>query len=401
MRNFNINKPITPGQTNTPVKRRKDEFKPFYAKVLAVNLTNPDYEVGKIKFEPIEKGVDIPSVAVPASFGIKQYPLVGELVMIHPSPDDFSDLLYSIPANTQNNPTTNIVDGYFSQFFIERGDINPLQPYNGDTLLEGRHGQSIRFSHFQDVNHSWGGQGDIGGAITILSNGQEETEDGREFILENINQDNAIFILGERFSIPITDNSKRDSYDTDIQSGDSYIGNQALLASDRIYLNAREDSILLSAQNQGIGLSADKINIDGVTSLRIDTPTYNIKTTDTQTVAETLFEEANQATTNYDQYNLNGTNVNLSYDLINLGENATHPLIHSTELVADLGSLTTSLSQLSTALSGVTALLATLPGGQAPATALQTAANNVIAQANTIQTKTTTGNYLSTTVFTK
>lgn len=401
MRNFNINKPITTGQRTAPVKRRKDEFKPFYAKVLAVNLTNPDFEVGKIKFEPIEKGVDIPSVALPASYGIKQYPLVGELVMIHPAPDDFSDLLYSIPANTQNIPTTNIVDGYFSQFSIEREDINPLQPYNGDTILEGRHGQSIRFSHFQDTNHSWGGQGDIGGSITIVSNGQEDTDDGRAYILENINQDNAILVLGERFSIPIEDNSKRDSYETPIEPGNSFIGNQALLASDRLYLNAREDSILLSAQNGNIGLSANSLNLDSISTFEIDSPIYRQKATQLSVQSETETRNANTGTFTYDNLNITGTTTQFSYTNIRLGEGASEPLLHSTELLADVAALTTSLTQLSTALAGVTALLTALPGGQVPAATLQTAANSVITQANTIQTKVGSGNYLSTTVFTK
>ena len=401
MRNFNITKPVQPGQTQVKIKRRKDEFQPFYAKVLAVNLTNPDYGIGKIKFEPLERGTEVATVALPASFGIKQYPLVGELVMISPSPDDFSDLVYSIPANAQNNPTTNIVDGYYSQFFIERDDINPLQPYNGDTILEGRHGQSLRFSHFQDINHSWGGQGDIGGAITILSNGQEEAEDGRSFILENVNEDPAILILGERFSLPLEDSSKRDSYEEAIQDGSSFIGNQAILSSDRIYINARENSILLSAQKANIGLSANTVNIDGVSSIRIDAPTYNIQSDTFTATNQTRTVDSSTTTYNYNQFDLNGTNVNINHTRIGLGENAVEPLLQSTEFLADIAALNVSLTSLSTALVGVTALLAALPGGQVPAAALQTAANSVTTQANNLQTKAVAGNYLSSTVFTK
>lgn len=401
MRNFNITKPVQPGQTQIKIKRRKDEFQPFYAKVLAVNLTNPDYGIGKIKFEPLERGTEVASVALPASFGIKQYPLVGELVMISPSPDDFSDLVYSIPANAQNNPTTNIVDGYYSQFFIERDDINPLQPYNGDTILEGRHGQSLRFSHFQDINHSWGGQGDIGGAITILSNGQEEAEDGRSFILENVNEDPAILILGERFSLPLEDSSKRDSYEETIQDGSSFIGNQAILSSDRVYINARENSILLSAQKANIGLSANTVNIDGVSSIRMDAPTYNIQSDTFTATNKSRTIDSQTSTYNYDQFNLTGTNITIDHNRIALGQNAVNPLIQSNELMTDIALLNSNISSLSTALSGVVALLAALPGGQAPAAALQAAATSLQTQASLIQTKASSGTYLSTKAFTE
>ena len=401
MRNFNISKPLEQGQTQRPIKKRKEDFQPFHAKVLAINLTNPEYGVGKIKFEPIERGSQVASVALPQSNGIKQLPLVGELVLIHPSPETGADLLYTLPANAQNNTTTNIVDGYYSQFFIEREDVNPLQPFNGDTLLEGRHGQSLRFSHFQDTQHSWGGTGDIGGAITVLSNGQEAVDDGRSYILENLDNDAAILALIENASIEFVDNSKRDSYQDPIAVGNAFVGNQAILSSDRIYLNAREDSLLLSAQSGSIGLSGNSINIDGVSAIGLDAPSYSLEADNFTTINQTRTIDTDNATYNYDQFNLNGTNIVIDHTRIALGANASHGLIQSTELMADVASLSANLTSLSNALTGVVALLAALPGGQAPAAALQTAAVNLTTQATSIQTKATSGAYLSTKAFTE
>ena len=401
MRNFNIRREVTSGQTDKPVKRKQKDFEPFYAKVLAINLTNIEDGIGKIKFETLDRGNDMATVAMPISMGLKQYPLVGELVLVYPAPDRFSDLQYSLPANAQNSPTTNIVDGYFSQFFLEREDINLLRPFNGDTILEGRHGQSIRFSHFQDNQHSWGGEAGIGRAITIISNGQEVTEDGTTPILENINEDAAIITLVENASMNLSDSSKRDSYEEPITNGSTFLGNQAIIASDRLYLNAREDSILLSAQSSSIGLSGNTLNLDGIDSIRLDAPSYNLQADTFTTTNESRTIDSQTSTYNYDQFNLNGTNITIDHNRIALGQNAVNPLIQSNELMADIALLTTNISTLCTALSGVVGLLSVLPAGQVPAAALQAAATSLQTQASSIQTKASSGTYLSTKAFTE
>jgi hypothetical protein len=400
VRNFNIKKGVVEGQTQSPAKRRKDALQPFFAKVLAINLTNTTYPIGTIKFEVTDKVGETATIASPFSYGLKQYPLVGEFVLIHPSAEDSSDLLYSLPANVQNSPTTNIVDGAYSKFFIEREDINPLQPFNGDTLLEGRHGQSIRFSHIQDPDHSWGGKGGVGSAITFISNGQSQTEDGRDYILEDVNN-TSILVLTEDASLPLEDSSKRDSYEEAPLSADLYKGSQVILSSNRLYLRAAEESILLSAQNNNIGLSANTVNIDGSTSIRLDTPSYYLNADTFSIINQERKIDSETTTYNFTQFDLNGTNVNINHNRIGLGENAAEPLLQSTEFLTDIAALNTSLTQLATALSGVVGLLAALPGGQVPATILQTAATTLTTQANSIQSKAVSGTYLSTTVFSK
>ena len=401
MRNFNIKRELTQGQTQRPIKQRKKDTQSFAAKVLSINLGNTNYPIGSITFQAFEQSNTSATTAVPFSTGIKQYPVVGELVYIYPSTDDGGELLYSLPSNTQNTPTTNIVDTIYADQFIEREDINSLLPFNGDILLEGRHGQSIRFSHFQDNQHAWRGTATIGNAVTFISNGQRTTEDGLDLIVEDVNEDAAIIALAEGASLDLIDNSKRDSYEEPIQNGSTYIGNQVIVASDRLYFNARQESILLSAQNANIGLSANTLNLDGITSIRLDAPSYNLNTDSFNATNQQRSIDSEISTYNFTQFDLTGTNVNVNYNRIGLGENAAEPLLQSTEFLTDIAALNSSLSQLATALTGVTALLAALPGGQVPAATLQTAATAVTTQANSIQTKAASGNYLSTTVFTK
>ena len=79
-------------------------------------------------------------------------------------------------------------------------NIKPLLPYEGDYILEGRFGNSIRFGATarsevipisQSNNWSTGTKGEIGDPITIIRNGQSVTLDNQGWVhtLENINTD--------------------------------------------------------------------------------------------------------------------------------------------------------------------------------------------------------------------
>jgi len=77
--------------------------------------------------------------------------------------------------------------------FQERVGIRNLQPYEGDVLIEGRWGNTIRFG--STVNDSiplnpWSNNGVNGEPITIIKNGQTETNDDPWIPqVENINTD--------------------------------------------------------------------------------------------------------------------------------------------------------------------------------------------------------------------
>lgn len=336
----------------------------------------------------------------PRNYGNQQLPLKGELVEI--IKDDFDGrYYYGYSANVHNYPTHNSPNESVitTEDFVEPTSINPYKIFTGDTILQGRFGQSIRLSQSIPDKTPW--QGSIGNSIITISSGQVETEDGSFLITEDLNQDPSSLYLAENITLPLIDESKRASYEEAIVDGSSYGGNQAVLNSDRLYLNAREDSILLSAQSGSIGLSGNTINLDGITSIRLDAPSYNLQANTFTTTNESRTIDSQTSTYNYDQFNLNGTNITIDHSRIALGQNAVHPLIQSNELMADVALLTTNISSLSVALSGVVAVLAVLPGGQAPAAALQAAATSLQTQATSIQTKASSGTYLSTKAFTE
>ena len=371
-----------------------------YGKVSKVyhGTGNPLLE-GAIQFSSNTKR-SLPNIAYPINFGTQQLPLLGEMVSLYYN-ETLEKVFYGPSVNIHNFPTHNSPDAIVQEStdYYEPSDINSYALYAGDTIMQGRFGQSIRFSQSIPNKTPWNGE--QGKAAVLISSGQIPTEDGSSLLVEDINRDPSSLYLIEEASINLTDNSKRSSYEEAPQRGRDYLGNQAILASNRVYINAREESILASAQSGSIGLSGNTVNLDGVSSIRLDAPTYNLQADTHTTTNQTRTIDSETSTYNYTQFDLTGTNININHSRIGLGSEAVNPLLQSPEFLTDLAALNVQLTTLSTALTGVTVLLAALPGGQAPAAALQTASTNLITQANSINTKIGSGTYLSTTVFTK
>jgi len=162
--------------------------------------------------------------------------------------------------------------------FIEESNIHPLLPFTGDSLLEGRFGQSLRFGHTtlnQDkttIQNNWSTTGKNTDPITILRNGQSPEETlpknisglGWIPIVENISQDlSSIYLTSyQQLNTFKVASELYQSYKTPPIFPSQYKNPQVILNSDRIVINAKTDSVLLSAQ-QSIGMSTNgSVNID-------------------------------------------------------------------------------------------------------------------------------------------
>lgn len=152
--------------------------------------------------------------------------------------------------------------------FIERGNIHPLLPFEGDILHEGRWGNSIRFGSTVKSKNLWSTSGNNGDPITIIRNGQNPNSSnfGSEPIVENINEDLSAIYLTSYQQLPLSpaNKEKYNSYPTDKIPifPSQYSKPQILINSDRIVINAKTDSILMSSQ-QSISLSTiGSVNID-------------------------------------------------------------------------------------------------------------------------------------------
>jgi hypothetical protein len=190
-----------------------------------------------------------------------------------------------VPKKTsQNKEITRTIDPNFG----ERLDVRPIQPYSGDIILEGRWGQSIRFSSTIDekreypVKPYWKtGLGDLGNPILIISNGSnpDKKVKDNEFTFESPDIDDASIWMTSGQSVKFTPGSTYVPSITDKQvdlyNKNKFGGNQVIISSDRIIFNARKQE-LLGFSKEGIGFSSEKaISLDGKQVVEMESKRIN------------------------------------------------------------------------------------------------------------------------------
>ena len=308
----------------------------FLVRVINIILdeNHPDYnqnsglnQIGQITGESISPNNTIrPKVytASPASSNLKNLPLINEYVYVYkivgpnskggqwvydpplslykglsPNSNPFPSPTYDPNPPSQNvnysqveAGAVNIVDNQNQELnlnpinnpsqatFVEKGDIHPLMPFAGDIIYEGRFGNSLRFGNTakskSQFANNWSSAGNNGDPIVILRNGQNpnSSDFGAEFIVENIKKDLSSIYLTSTQKLPTLGlaNENFNSYKTPPILPSTFTLPQIALSSDRIVLNAKRDSILISGQNS-IGLSTNG-------SVNIDTPSLYISSND-------------------------------------------------------------------------------------------------------------------------
>lgn len=171
-----------------------------------------------------------------------------------------------INLNSPINPSQNT--------FVEKIDIHPLMPFMGDSLLEGRYGQSLRFGSTAKsksaINNNYSNSGNNGDPITILRNGQptKVSPEGWIPITENIRQDlSSIYLTSyQQLKTFKVASELYQSYTTPPVVPSLFTQPQIAINSNRVVINAASDSVLLSAQ-QSIGLSTNgSVNIDATSN---------------------------------------------------------------------------------------------------------------------------------------
>jgi hypothetical protein len=152
--------------------------------------------------------------------------------------------------------------------FKERSNIHPLLPFEGDKIIEGRWGNSIRFgSTVKDTPNIWSSTGVDGDPITILRNGQGiQTEEGWVPTVEDINNDDTSIYFTSTQKIPLKASSTSySSYSSNPPSTpNEYSGKQLILNSGRLVFNSTEDHILLSSKKT--------VNINAINGFSVDSP---------------------------------------------------------------------------------------------------------------------------------
>lgn len=234
------------------------------------NYKNPT-SVGSIYYELLysalstSKSKKVSEPAFPMWNFVKQLPLINEIVIIFPGPTfklndsaanqkyyympafalwdnpnhngfpnleewaDFLNKSTNKPQYSGNSTATKLLPlGYT---FKENPNIKDLQPFEGDTIIQARFGQSIRFGSTVSVmkqfntwsNNSKDKNGD---PITIITNRQGERVVRNKFdpIVEDINKDGSSIYLTSTQPIDI-----KDLYDFPLESFKTYVGDTSAI----------------------------------------------------------------------------------------------------------------------------------------------------------------------------
>ena len=208
----------------------------FSARVKDILLTNDSplskktegwSDLGSIQFKPLYKSIDINSdsnlIAKPLFSNIKQFPLKEEVVLIikgpsnklnnNPNSTDF--YYFPLPVSIWNSNHHNAfpdIPNYnnkkeeldLGKKFVETQNIRNLLPTEGDILIEGRFGNSIRFSS-TSKDTPWSNNGIKNSPITLIRNGQTLNTPQQPWIpiYEDINEDDSSIYLTSNQDIPL------------------------------------------------------------------------------------------------------------------------------------------------------------------------------------------------------
>lgn len=217
-------------------------------------------------------------VAIPLTPSEYEIPLVGEHVSITTgmSVDTNIDVIrnryyYSKVLNSTNNAAENIVQGFNNLTAVKSSILSGgirntstsnqrtntrtlsfLQPFEGDKIFQSRYGSSIRFStNISDTTKytqspTWSGTV-RNSPILMLTNGIDSTSRNvTQYAIEDINKDLSSIYLTSNQLINLTTSQPRIAIGN--INVNAYTKAQIIVNSNRIVLNAVNDSIILSSK---------------------------------------------------------------------------------------------------------------------------------------------------------
>lgn len=217
---------------------------------------------------------------------ITRIPLLGEIVSITAQPDSDRDLnanatklywtrvinMWNHPHHSASPDPSVEEDNNFGEYFVEKTEVNPMQGFPGDLLIQGRHGNTIRLGGTNFDSNIFSDEDNNGSAYNIFKAGQEPVEPHFDPSVEDINKDkSSIYMMSDHKLELIEANVNilgyKEGDEPDV--AEAYKGPQIVVNSDRLFFNAREESVFIAAK-QNIGLAADKIALNGTEYVGVD-----------------------------------------------------------------------------------------------------------------------------------
>ena len=180
------------------------------------------------------------------------------------STDSFSEVKQTNIASTNNSNKSETIG--FGQYFEPQTNIHKLKLYEGDSLIESRFGQSIRFSAYNNGD----GKNRKFSPTIIIRNGENENSKKQDYFKsteENIKEDGGIIAMtSAEYELQFDGGSEYSKIETKPESFKEYpnklTGDQILINSGRIILSAKTgEMIFFSKKNYGF-ISDGNLSID-------------------------------------------------------------------------------------------------------------------------------------------
>lgn len=206
-------------------------------------------DIGKIRYDIMystlstSKSDGVSDPAYPIHGLVKQYPLVNEIVLILPGPTErlnnrftkqqfFYFPSYAIWNNSNHGAFPNMAEyaSYLANYANQPGyngtstpspklplgytfqekQVRNIQPFEGDSIVQARFGQSIRFGSTVPVlknRNTWSNSGPNGDPITIILNRQADRPGFDKFdnLVEDINKDGSAIWMTSTQEVIIED----------------------------------------------------------------------------------------------------------------------------------------------------------------------------------------------------
>ncbi len=267
-----------------------------------------DNDIGVILFRRVKKDFKKNDTqllkAAPLNKNDILYPLLHEIVFVYVAPNAINSILpqassyyydntvniwnyvnhNALPYSTQTysansdvssfsgNTSSNESEILLGEYFQENINIPSLMPFEGDRILSGRYGNSIRFGATteKDINN-WSEKGTVGEPILIFR--VDKKTSNTKYIIEDINNDDASIYITDGQSINFKPNSVIENSfvkNDKPQSIVDFIDSQIFLTASRININSKTDSIKLSSKKSTHVTADTSINLDAKNYIALD-----------------------------------------------------------------------------------------------------------------------------------
>lgn len=257
------------------------------------------------------------NTAIPLDIHVKSIPVPGEIVLIISAASSFAGnfrlnegtYYYLNIVNIQSNinyngvprsstvPTSNAqsyqntVLGINSSAIqsapsrdkktFELTNVNSLQLFEGDVVVEGRYGNSIRMGSTIKNSSAVSKQptwvlGSPGDPIIVIANSSGQLSK-KSFRIEDINKDDSSIYLTSTQKLPLRVAGPQTL--ANIKFGpllNNLSGKQIIVNSDRIVLNAKTNEVILSSAKGILVTSKDDIVVESSSEITLNAPTINL-----------------------------------------------------------------------------------------------------------------------------